>query len=98
LGSFRRGRTTGIKATVGSLKESNIRAVCNRRPPICVDDPCGIERDQCFSTLCYLRGAPRRSPLDLSFSFASEQVIEMLARAAGIDSLAFRRNNIGDPR
>jgi nicotinate dehydrogenase subunit B len=46
----------------------------------------------------YLRGAPLRSPLDLSFSFASEQVIEMLARAAGIDSLAFRRNNIGDPR
>jgi CO/xanthine dehydrogenase Mo-binding subunit len=46
----------------------------------------------------YLRGAALRSPLDLSFSFASEQVIEMLARAAGIDSLAFRRNNIGDPR
>jgi CO/xanthine dehydrogenase Mo-binding subunit len=46
----------------------------------------------------YPRGAPLRSPLDLSFSFASEEVIEMLARAAGIDSLAFRRNYIGDPR
>ena len=46
----------------------------------------------------YLRGAPLRSPLDLSFSFASEQVIDMLARDAGIDPLAFRRNNIGDAR
>jgi nicotinate dehydrogenase subunit B len=46
----------------------------------------------------YLRGAPLRSPLDLSFSFASEQVIDTLAREAGIDPLIFRRNNIGDPR
>jgi len=46
----------------------------------------------------YLRGAPLRSPLDLSFSFASEQVIDTLAREAGIDPLIFRRNNIGDSR
>jgi nicotinate dehydrogenase subunit B len=46
----------------------------------------------------YLRGAPLRSPLDLSFSFASEQVIDALAREAGIDPLIFRRNNIGDAR
>ena len=46
----------------------------------------------------YLRGAALRSPLDLSFSFASEQVIDTLARSAGIDPLIFRRNNIADPR
>jgi CO/xanthine dehydrogenase Mo-binding subunit len=46
----------------------------------------------------YLRGAPLRSPLDLSYSFASEQVIDMLAHSAGIDPLTFRRNNIADPR
>ncbi len=43
-----------------------------------------------------LRGAPLRSPLDMSFSFASEQVIDQLAREAGIDPLKFRRDNIGD--
>jgi len=46
----------------------------------------------------YLRGAALRSPLDLSFSFASEQVIDTLARTARIDPLIFRRNNIADPR
>jgi CO/xanthine dehydrogenase Mo-binding subunit len=46
----------------------------------------------------YLRGAALRSPLDLSFSFASEQVIDTLAHMAQIDPLVFRRNNIADPR
>jgi nicotinate dehydrogenase subunit B len=46
----------------------------------------------------YLRGAALRSPLDLSFSFASEQVIDTLAHVAQIDPLVFRRNNIADPR
>jgi CO/xanthine dehydrogenase Mo-binding subunit len=39
-----------------------------------------------------------RSPLDLSFAFASEQTIDELAVIAGIDPLEFRRNNIGDAR
>src|SRR5207302_827789 len=46
----------------------------------------------------YLKGAPLRSPLDLSFSFASEQTIDELAHAAGLDPLAFRRQNIADAR
>ena len=45
-----------------------------------------------------LKGAPLRSPLDLSFAFASEQTIDELALAAGMDPLAFRRMNIGDAR
>ncbi len=42
----------------------------------------------------YLRGAWLRSPLDLSFSFASEQTIDELARQAGIDAYEFRKRNI----
>ena len=45
-----------------------------------------------------LRGAALRSPLDMSFAFASEQTIDSLAYAAGIDPLTFRRRNIADPR
>jgi CO/xanthine dehydrogenase Mo-binding subunit len=46
----------------------------------------------------YLRGAALRSPLDLSFAFASEQTIDELAVAVGMDPLEFRRRNIGDQR
>lgn len=46
----------------------------------------------------YLRGAALRSPLDLSFAFASEQTIEELAYAIKMDPLEFRRKNIGDKR
>jgi len=46
----------------------------------------------------YLRGAALRSPLDLSFAFASEQVIDQLAHANRMDPLEFRRRNIGDKR
>ena len=42
----------------------------------------------------YLRGAWLRSPLDLSFSFASEQTIDELAHQAGVDGYEFRRRNI----
>lgn len=45
-----------------------------------------------------LRGAALRSPLDMSFAFASEQTIDALARAARIDPLTFRRRNIADSR
>ncbi|MFL6796784.1 MAG: molybdopterin cofactor-binding domain-containing protein [Xanthobacteraceae bacterium] len=45
-----------------------------------------------------LKGAPLRSPLDLSFAFASEQTIDELAVAAKMDPLEFRRRNIGDAR
>jgi nicotinate dehydrogenase subunit B len=46
----------------------------------------------------YLKGAPLRSPLDLSFAFASEQTIDELAFLAKLDPLEFRRRNIGDAR
>jgi CO/xanthine dehydrogenase Mo-binding subunit len=46
----------------------------------------------------YLRGAALRSPLDLNYSFASEQTIDELAVAVKMDPLQFRRQNIGDKR
>jgi nicotinate dehydrogenase subunit B len=46
----------------------------------------------------YLKGGWLRSPLDLSFSFASEQTIDELAYLAEIDPYQFRRQNITDAR
>ena len=48
--------------------------------------------------LKYLKGAWLRSPLDLSFSFASEQTIDELARLCGIDAYEFRKRNITNER
>jgi nicotinate dehydrogenase subunit B len=48
--------------------------------------------------LSYLRGAWLRSPLDLSFTFVSEQAIDQLAAQLNIDALEFRRRNISNPR
>ena len=48
--------------------------------------------------LLYLKGAWLRSPLDLSFSFTSEQAIDQLANLLGIDPYQFRQRNIKDPR
>ena len=39
-----------------------------------------------------------RSPLDLSFSFASEQTIDEVALLAGLDPYEFRKRNIKDER
>jgi nicotinate dehydrogenase subunit B len=44
----------------------------------------------------YLKGANLRSPLDVTFSFASEQAIDELAFLAGMDPCEFRRHNIKD--
>jgi CO/xanthine dehydrogenase Mo-binding subunit len=46
----------------------------------------------------YLKGAWLRSPLDLSFSFASEQAIDQLAHLLKTDPYEFRRKNIKDSR
>ena len=46
----------------------------------------------------YFKGGWLRSPLDLSFSFASEQAIDHLAYLAGLDPYEFRQRNIKDPR
>jgi nicotinate dehydrogenase subunit B len=46
----------------------------------------------------YLKGGWLRSPLDLSFSFASEQAIDQLAYASNADPYTFRKQNIKDER
>jgi CO/xanthine dehydrogenase Mo-binding subunit len=46
----------------------------------------------------YLRAAWLRSPLDLSFTFVSEQAIDQLAVKMQVDPLEFRRRNITDRR
>ena len=46
----------------------------------------------------YLKGQSLRSPLDISFSFASEQAIDELAYLADLDPFVFRERNIKDPR
>jgi CO/xanthine dehydrogenase Mo-binding subunit len=46
----------------------------------------------------YLKGAWLRSPLDLSFSFVSEQAIDQLAYLLKMDPWEFRQRNIKDER
>ncbi|HSP69505.1 MAG TPA: molybdopterin cofactor-binding domain-containing protein [Bryobacteraceae bacterium] len=46
----------------------------------------------------YLKGGWLRSPLDLSFAFASEQAIDQLAYLTGLDPYEFRRRNMTDAR
>lgn len=46
----------------------------------------------------YLKASNLRSPLDVSFAFASEQALDELAHMAGLDPLDFRRRNMSDPR
>jgi nicotinate dehydrogenase subunit B len=46
----------------------------------------------------YLKGQSLRSPLDVSFSFASEQAIDELAHLADMDPFVFRQRNIKDSR
>src|SRR2546422_5179833 len=52
-----------------------------RRPP----------RSTLFPYTTLFRSAALRSPLDLSFAFASEQTIDELAHAIKMDPLEFRR-------
>jgi CO/xanthine dehydrogenase Mo-binding subunit len=48
--------------------------------------------------LGYLKGGWLRSPLDLAFSFTSEQAIDQLAYLLALDPYQFRRQNIADER
>ncbi len=48
--------------------------------------------------LGYLKGGWLRSPLDLAFSFTSEQAIDQLAFLLQLDPYEFRRRNIKDDR
>jgi CO/xanthine dehydrogenase Mo-binding subunit len=71
------------KVTLGSMYDiANLRLVNHRVP--------GVHG--------YLKGSNLRSPLDLSFAFASEQTIDELARLAGSDPVEFRRRNIANER
>jgi nicotinate dehydrogenase subunit B len=51
-----------------------------------------------INVLSYLKGGWLRSPLDLSFAFASEQAIDHLAYLSKMDALEFRRRNMTDQR
>jgi nicotinate dehydrogenase subunit B len=71
------------KVTLGSMYDMpNLRLVNHRVP--------GVDG--------YLKAANLRSPLDVSFAFASEQAVDELAVMAGIDPIEFRRRNISDRR
>lgn len=46
----------------------------------------------------YLKGSYLRSPVDMTISFASEQVMDELAFLSGLDPVEFRRLNVKNPR
>jgi nicotinate dehydrogenase subunit B len=68
---------------LGSMYEIPNRLLVNHRVP-------GVHG--------YLKASNLRSPLDITFSFASEQTIDELAQLAGADAYEFRRRNISDER
>ena len=81
-------RSSGSNSiTVNPMSTGSMYAVANRRVV-----------SHAVPMVGYLRGAALRSPLDLSFAFASEQTIDELAHAIKMDPLEFRRKNIGDKR
>jgi nicotinate dehydrogenase subunit B len=81
-------RTTGAGSIpVNRMSTGSMYTVANRRVV-----------SHAVPMVGYLKGAPLRSPLDLSFAFASEQTIDELAYAAKLDPLEFRRRNMGDAR
>ena len=84
-GVERAGGTNSI--TVNPMSTGSMYQVANRRVV-----------SHAVPMVGYLRGAALRSPLDLSFAFASEQTIDELAQAIKMDPLEFRRKNIGDKR
>ncbi len=46
----------------------------------------------------YLKGANLRAPMDLAYSFASEQAMDELAQRVNMDPIDFRRHNIKNAR
>src|SRR5437763_6015198 len=84
-GGERSGGNTTI--TVNPMRTGSMYAVPNRRVV-----------SHAIPMVGMLKGAPLRSPLDLSFAFASEQTIDELAFALKMDPLEFRRKNIADAR
>jgi CO/xanthine dehydrogenase Mo-binding subunit len=81
-------RTAGSNSiTVNPVSTGAMYAIPNRRVV-----------SHAVPMLGLLKGSPLRSPMDMHYSFASEQVIDELAHAAGIDPLEFRRRNIAGER
>jgi nicotinate dehydrogenase subunit B len=81
-------RTSGSNSiTVNPMSTGAMYAIANRRVVSHAVPMVGL-----------LKGAPLRSPMDMHYSFASEQVIDELAFAARIDPLEFRRRNIAGAR
>ncbi|HEY2229566.1 MAG TPA: molybdopterin cofactor-binding domain-containing protein [Xanthobacteraceae bacterium] len=81
-------RTSGSNSiTVNPMSTGAMYAIANRRV---------ISHGVPMEGL--LKGAPLRSPMDMHYSFASEQVIDELAYAAKLDPLEFRRRNIAGER
>ena len=78
------GGAQGLNATnLGSMYVIPNRRLVNHRVP-------GVNG--------YLKGSFLRSPLDVSFAFASEQTIDELAHLAGLDPYEFRLRNMKDER
>jgi CO/xanthine dehydrogenase Mo-binding subunit len=83
-----RERTSGSNSiTVNPVSTGAMYAIANRRVI-----------SHAVSMQGLLKGSPLRSPMDMHYSFASEQIIDELAHALGIDPLEFRRRNIAGER
>jgi len=83
-----RERTAGSNSiTVNPVSTGAMYAIANRRV---ISHAVPMEG--------LLKGSPLRSPMDMHYSFASEQIIDELAHASGIDPLEFRRRNIAGER
>ena len=83
-----RERTAGSNSiTVNPVSTGAMYAIANRRVVSHMVPMEGL-----------LKGSPLRSPMDMHYSFASEQIIDELAHASGIDPLEFRRRNIAGER
>ena len=81
-------RTSGSNSiTVNPVSTGAMYAIANRRVVSHAVPMQGL-----------LKGSPLRSPMDMHYSFASEQVIDELAHASGLDPLEFRRRNIAGQR
>jgi nicotinate dehydrogenase subunit B len=83
-----RERTSGSNSiTVNPVSTGAMYAIANRRVVSHAVPMQGL-----------LKGSPLRSPMDMHYSFASEQIIDELAHASGLDPLEFRRRNIAGQR
>lgn len=79
---------SGIARMVNKVNAGSMYDMANRR----------LTNHHVWAKGRFLRGNPLRSPVDLGISFASEQVVDELARRTGRDPVAFRLANMRDTR